>query len=318
MRVSIAGAALLACVWTAPALAQSRCAEFQVVGNGPGGDYNPFNPVSAQDNFDIRVEGLNDSVARVKFLLVDTALGANGPGIGPQGPAEYDISWLEDTTRQVFVTGNELLNPNNGAEARVSGRRNVDFVRMRLTIPRGQPSPAGVHRENLTIRYQCFNSAGAPIGVQQEQLRPVEVRVEVPRFASAYIGGIGRTRGRIEFGRIGPDVSELSRRISVTALSTVPYEVLVESDNDGALRRRRGDEDGIGYRMAYGGAQVGSGDRLICPTTPAPMGAVNDFEVTLNRDDVARLPAGDYSDVVTLTFSPRDVFSPGACSLRRR
>ncbi len=164
MRVYIAGAALLASVWAAPAFAQGRCAQFQVIGNGPRTDYNPFDPSGVQDNFEIRVEGLADGVKRVRFLLVDTTLGTNGPGIGPNGPADYDVRWLEDTTRTVFVVGNDLLNPTNGAEARLPGMRGVDIVRFRLNVPRGQSAPAGTHRENLQIRYQCLNSAGVQIG----------------------------------------------------------------------------------------------------------------------------------------------------------
>lgn len=317
MRVYIAGAALLASVWAAPAFAQGRCAQFQVIGNGARTDYNPFDPSGTQDTFDIRVEGLNDGVKRVRFLLVDTTVGVNGPGIGPRGPADYDVRWLEDTTRTVFVVGNDLLNPTNGAEARLPGRRGVDIVRLRLTVPRGQAAPAGQHRENLQIRYQCLDSAGLQIGTQQEEVVPVEVEVEVPRFAAAYIGGIGRTRGTIEFGRIGPETSDLQKRVSVTALSTVPYEVLVETDNDGQLRRQRRDGAGIAYSMAYAGTEVDPGDRIVCPTTPAPMGSVEDFQVTLDRNAVAAVPAGDYSDVVTLTFSPRDVISPIGCIVRR-
>lgn len=318
MKYCIAGVALLATCWAGPAFAQNRCAQFQVIGSGARPDYNPFDPMATQDTFQIRVDGRAEGVRGVRFLLVDTTPRSTGAGLGDNGPLDYDVRWVEDTGREVFVVGNQQVTMSNGAEARLRGRESIDFVTFQLRIPKGQAAPARTHREGLLIRYQCLNGAGQPVGSQQEQSAPVEVAARIPEFAAAYIGGAGRTRGTIDFGQITANSSELSKRISVTALSTVPYEVLFESDNDGRLRRRGEDGMGIAYTMSYGGTDVSSRQTVICPTTPAPRGAVEDFEVTLDGRSVAALPAGDYSDVVTLTFSPRDVANPAGCTLRRR
>ncbi len=317
MKYGPISAVLLATCFAAPAFAQGRCAEFEIVGNSARPEYNPFEPTATQDTFQIRVDGLGSGTRRVRFLLVDTTPRSNGPGLGDNGPLDYDIRWQEDNSREVFVVGNQSVNATNGAEARI-GRSGVDIVTFQLRIPKGQSAPARTHREPLLIRYQCLDNAGNPVGREREQSAPVYVAARVPQYAAAYIGSAGRTRGTIDFGRITGDTADLTKRVSVTALSTVPYEVTFESDNDGLLRRRGDDARGISYIMSFGGAAVSPRQTVICPTTPAPRGEVEDFEVTLNRDSIASLPAGDYSDVVTLTFSPRDVADPSGCILRRR
>lgn len=318
MRIGVASIALLAAsAWAAPAMAQSRCAQFQVIGTGARAQYNPFDSTDAQSNFDVRVEALTEGVNGVRFLLVDTTPGARGPQLGQAGPENYDVVWLEDTSRKVFVVGNELLNNTNGVQVRLPGRNGVEITRLRMVIPRGQAASAQPHREYLRLRYQCVDASGTPIGSQEEQAAPIEIEAQVPGYTAAYIGSVGMTRGAIEFGRIGPDSSNLTNSVSVTALSTVPYDVLIESDNRGMLRRAGTDTRGINYQMRYGGTQVVSGERLTCPATMAPVGRIEQFEVALDRASIGTVPAGDYSDVVTLTFRPRDIFEAGNCAASR-
>jgi len=310
----MAGAAMLV---TTPAFAQTQCAQFELVGNGARVAYQPFETSPTIETFDLRIRRLADGISGVRFLLVDTTPQMNGPQIGTTGPSVYDISWLEDNTRRMLVVGNEQPQPTTGAQVQFAERAGVQLTRFRLSVPAGQQAPARVHRENLTVRYQCLDSQGRQIGATQEQPASVELSLTVPRYVAAYIGSAGQTRGTINFGDVGSASATLNRAINITALSTLPFAIKFESENGGLLKRRATEAQGIVYAMNYAGVAVSPGDTLQCPMTPAPMGIGNQFEVGLNRSSITSLPAGNYRDTVTLTFTPRDGVASANCAIRR-
>ncbi|MGH7021228.1 MAG: hypothetical protein ACREEY_15205, partial [Brevundimonas sp.] len=107
-----------------------------------------------------------------------------------------------------------------------------------------------------------------------------------------------------------------SRSLVVTTQSTVPYDIGVAS-KWGRLQRREGDPYSLNYEMRLSGVPVAAGSTLSCTRTPAPSGRAHPFQVDLAQDQAARIPAGGYSDVVTLTFTPRaGLSSPEGCSSR--
>ena len=298
-----AGAAL-----ASPAMAvSSRCADFKILGNQGDDKYDPFSAQDLRKNFQVKVERLDSAVTSVQFLLVDGTMAQAGPRVGTAGPEVYDIEWTQDRSRQVFVSGAQLITQLNGARVEFGrGRNAVANTQFQLYVPRGQVAAAGLQSEPLIVRYQCFSGSDR-VGGENEQLTgEMAIELRVPRFVSAFIGGAGQRRGEIDFGRIGPDTATLRKAVSVTALSTVPYEVSFETENDGMLKRRARDDAGIGYDMRFAGVDVAPGETLVCPVTPAPLGKIDEFAVTLDRNAIASLPAGDYSDVITLTFEPRD------------
>lgn len=311
-------AVVIAAGWSIPAMAQSQCAQFEQIGNGARTDYQPFESTPTLDTFQLRVRRLADGVSAVRFLLVDRTPQAAGPQIGLSGPLNYDVTWLDDTTRRVFVVGNEQPQPITGAQVDLPGRSGVAITQFRLTIPAGQEAGARTHREDLLVRYQCLDGGGRVIGTTQEQPATIALNVTVPAYAAAYIGSVGTTRGTISFGEVSRPGAALSKSINVTALSTTPYAIEFDSENKGLLKRRRQDADGIAYSMRYGSADVADGDTLVCPVTPAPMGRGELFEVALEPGSIATLPAGRYEDTVTLTFTPRDVANVSSCTVRRR
>lgn len=291
-----------------PALAtSSRCAQFEILGNQGDEKYDPFSAQDLRKNFQVKVTRLDDSATSVQFLLVDGTPEQGGARVGTFGPATYDIEWTQDNSRQVFVAGPQVITALNGARVEFGrGRNAVATTGFQLYVPRGQVAAAGTQSEQLIVRYQCFGGKDR-IGGENEQLTgQMEIALRVPRFVAAYIGGTNQRRGEIDFGTISATSSNLSKAISVTALSTVPYQVSFGTDNGGKLKRNAREADGIDYRMRYAGVDVNPGDRLTCPVTPAPLGKIDEFAVTLDRSAIARLPAGDYADVVTLTFEPRD------------
>ena len=308
------GASMLA---AAPAFAQTQCAQFETIGNGARVAYQPFEASPTIESFDIRVRRLAGGISGVRFLLVDGTPQMAGPQVGLAGPAIYDISWLEDTTRRLLVVGNEQPQTTTGAQVQFPERAGVQITRFRLTVPAGQQAAAQIHRENLMVRYQCLDSQGRQIGATQEQPASVELSLTVPRYVAAYIGSAGQTRGTIDFGDVGGPTAILSKAINITALSTLPYAIKFESENAGLLKRRASETQGIIYAMNYAGVPVISGDILLCPQTPAPMGRGEQFEVALDRASINVLPAGAYRDTVTMTFTPRDASSVADCAVRQ-
>ena len=312
-------AALAAAVWAPPALAQSQCATFETIGNGAKTTYDPFSPSPTLEFFDIKIRRANVGVRGVRFILADTTPRGGGPGVGPLGPLRYDVTWPENTARTAFVVGNAqpmaLLSP----EVRLQGQGNnaVEVTRFLWTVAPGQQASAQQHRESLTVRYQCLDSQGAALGPFQEQTFGVDLILNVDRFAAAYIGSIGNTRGAISFGPIGASTANLSRAIGITALSTLPYQIEVETENGQKLKRQQSATDGIDYTMRYGGVTIADGDKVTCPITAAPTGTINQFEVTLDRASVARQAVGTYADTVTLTFTPRDTYAVTSCVVDR-
>lgn len=302
----------------APALAQTQCAQFELIGNGARVAYQPFSANPTVETFDVRIRRLADGISGVRFLLVDTTPQPTGPKIGMVGPSVYEIDWLEDSTRRMLVVGNEQPQPTTGAQVQFAERSGTQLTRFRFSIPAGQQAPAQVHRENLTVRYQCLDSQGRQIGATQEQPASVELALTVPRYVAAYIGSAGQTRGTIDFGDVGSASATLSRAINITALSTLPFTIKFDSENGGLLKRRAGEAQGIIYSMNYAGVAVSAGDTLLCPVTPAPMGVGKQLEVGLDRASIVTLPAGNYRDTVTMTFTPRDAASSSECAIRRQ
>ena len=314
----VAITALATLAWASPALAQSQCATFETIGNGARTTYDPFSPSPAVEFFDVKIRRSDASVRGVRLVLADTTPRSGGPGLGPVGPLLYDISWSEETARTAFVVGSAppmaLLSPEVHLQGQGAG---VEVTRFRWTVAPGQQASAQQHREMLTVRFQCLNGQGAPLGPVQEQNFGVDLVLNVDRFAAAYIGSVGNTRGAISFGPIGAGTSNLTRAIGITALSTLPYQIEVDTDNGQKLKRQPSASGGIDYSMRFGGVAIADGDKVTCPITGAPAGTVSQFEVTLDRESVARQTTGTYSDTVTLTFTPRDVNAISTCVVDR-
>ena len=215
-----------------------------------------------------------------------------GPQIGTSGPAVYDVSWLEDNTRRVLVVGNEQPQPNTGAQVLFVERSGVKITRFRLSVPAGQQSHAQVHRENLTIRYQCLDSQGRQIGATQEQPASVELSVTVPRYVAAYIGSAGQTRGTINFGDVGQPTANLRKSVNVTALSTLPYAVRFESENGGLLKRRSSETHGIIYGMNYAVFRSVRAIRCCARSPPRQWDGVSSLRLALIAHPSQHCPQG--------------------------
>lgn len=323
-RVTAIAAAAMTAGLAGPAYAASlpdyatanRCAVFETVGKGATTDYQPFDPAPTIDTFDIRAR-VADSVSSVRFLLVDSSPRGGGPAIGDAGPVNYDLVWLTDSSKRVLVQGQEQPVAMAGAVISPKGKSGQGETTFQLVVPAGQEVGARRHQENLKVRFQCLGGNGQSLGPVQEQYVGVDVAVVVPAYAAAYIGSVGQTKGTIDFGELGSSDADVTRSIGITALSTTPYEIQVVAEQNSRLLSSGNGAAAIPFKMNYGGQDVESSGRVVCPMTRAPMGTTEQFAVTLDGKAIARQPAGTYRGTVILTVSPRDLIAQNSCALTR-
>ena len=116
-----------------------------------------------------------------------------------------------------------------------------------------------------------------------EQSDRLMVQATVPTYMASGIGGAqGPSRGMIDFQTVGVGGGDLSRSLEIAALSTLPYEIDISTENEGRLRRQAGSVHGIRYTMSYANVAVVHGNRVICASPPVPNGRSDRFVVTLN------------------------------------
>lgn len=301
----------------APQVAAAGCADFQITGTDLSLTYDPFSASPVERSFTLRVRRIDSSATAVRLLLADTDSPAAAPRIG-NGPGGYDIRWNRDTSRQVFVGGAEQPNATNGALVRFGEGPSGDLVTetLRFSLPAGQDAAAGDYYEALEARFVCYSGDQMMGSADSQQGAGLAIDLNVPERISTYVGAAGIRRGEIAFGPLDSAGGVATRGLVVTTQSTVPYDIGVAA-KWGRLQRREGDPYGLNYAMRLSGVPVQPGSALSCTRTPAPSGRAHPFQVDLAQDQAAKIPAGGYSDVVTLTFTPRaGLSSPDGCSNR--
>lgn len=319
LALGMIGAALLH-----PSVVYARaCADFDIQESQANDNYNPFSAASFTRGFTMTVRKLSNDSNNIRFILIDEDPRNGELGFDSAGPLIYDVQWLQDRGRRIISNGHQMIDRTNSVAIALpsSEGRSVN-VGFQLLIPRGQVSRPGDHRQRLTVRFACFQG-NDQVGAEYEQSdQRVTLELTTRRFVSAYVGGVGQSTGRIDFGDISPTSGALTRTISVTALGTSAYDVRVDSDNGGKIVRDSADsddnrrvKDGIAYAMRFAGRPVTSGQKLACPNPVVPTGSSSDLELALNQSDIGAVPAGTYRDTITLTFQPRDSVWNDSCAV---
>ena len=296
---------MLASLLPGSALAQG-CVEFTAAGAELQLQYDPFSSRRLDRTFNLRLRRLDDRVTSVRFLFADPDPDSAQPVAGVGGPRVYEIEWARDAGRVVLAIGGEQPNATNGAlvgfgSGPAGSVRNENF---RVRVPAGQDVGAGNYYQPLEIRFQCFSGDGALESPQVQSDGRVAIDLRVDERIKAFIGSPGVRRGTIDFGTLTPNLGKVSRSLSLTAQSTVPYEIDISADHGGLSRGRR-DEPTIPYLLWLSDLPVHDGSRLGCPRTGAPSGKTHILRAEVNSADAGKVAAGSYSDILTLTFSPR-------------
>lgn len=285
--------------------AANACASFQVSGSDLTVSYDPFGVSSIERIFTLRVQRQDSSATAVRFILVDPDASGGVTRVG-QGPEGYNVVSVRDPSRPLLFRGAEQPNAANGLLTSFSQGPGGDIATetLRLSIPAGRATPAGDFYEPIEVRFACETSDGAISSPDYQLGAQVAVDLRVPQKISTFIGAPGGRRGQINFGRLTPGGGIVQRDIVVTAQSTVAYSVELEAQR-GRLQRSDDDEYGIDYQLRLSGVPVGPGGEMVCQRTPAPAGRLHDLEVQLSQAQVGRVPAGSYSDTITMSFTPR-------------
>ncbi|MBX7483433.1 hypothetical protein [Qipengyuania qiaonensis] len=294
------------CAPATVAHAQGQCAEFSATAADLRVTYDPFLPAMVDRSFNIQVRRVDPKVSAVRILLADPDPAGPDPLMGLNGVSRYDVVWSRDPSRHVFAIGPEQPNATNGALIGFSSRggQTVQNESFRLRIPAGQDVGAGNYYQSLEVRYQCL-MGDAEVGTPGFQSgAQLAIDLHVPEQISTFIGSAGLQRGRLDFGVVPETGGAVSRSLSITAQSTLPYDIDIRSEN-GALRRYAEDDRKLDYSLWLSGVPVKTGARLACSRGTAPAGQAHLLRAEIAAEQVKTAAAGTYSDVVTLTFSPR-------------
>ena len=304
-------------VFATSAHAQGRCAEFSATATDLRITYDPYLPAMVDRFFNIQIRQTDPKISGVRILLADPDPSGPDPLLGVNGVARYDVVWSRDPSRNVFAMGAEQPNSTNGALIEFSGRgvQKVRSESFRLRIPAGQDVSAGNYYQPLEVRYQCLAGeadVGVPVVHSGAQLA---IDLRVPEKISTFIGSAGVQRGRLDFGKVDANGGAISQSLSITAQSTMPYDIDVLSEN-GALKRFAGDDRKIDYSLWLSGVPLTSGSRVACNRGIAPMGNTHRLRAEIDGREARAAAAGSYKDTITLTFSPRAGLTGGTeCTL---
>lgn len=203
---------------------------------------------------------------------------------------------------------NGIVKVNNSDAARTSERSAVDIVipvggetsipydvRMKL----GWGFESGTYEQALEFFLSDRAGRGAS-GVQRTQLS-----LTIPAVARIRFAGAGaRGSASVEMGTLSPTAVSTSPPFAIRVLSTAGYQMDLESQNAGALRRVDGPEV-IPYRMTVSGRPMnlkGGGDRIQVASHTGPTGNVHPVRVMVDPDPT--MHAGNYRDRITVTVTP--------------
>lgn len=258
---------------------------------GPGQLVQPF-------NLTFRRAGVDATPLSIRYQIVDEDSSVQARVGLSQGPT---VEWQGgDSSRDIGAFRSEayslLRSSRIGMGENAAAAQTT--VMLRLTDLRAD-LPAGIYREQFTVRYWCGDDEAS---LPYEAQGLVSVSVAVPNVLSANVAGAS-LRGEIDF----LDFSTLSRSLQVSVRSTGPYQVQARSLNGGVLQRERvgagDDADRVRYQASLNGEAltVDSGAGLRMPRAGL-LGRQMPLDVTV--EDVRSKRAGVYADTLLLTLSP--------------
>jgi hypothetical protein len=146
----------------------------------------------------------------------------------------------------------------------------------------------------------------ARTGQSELATQRTQLSLNIPAIARIRFAGAGNARGStsVEMGTLSPNAVSTSPPFAIRVLSTAGYQMDLESQNAGALRRVDGPEV-IPYRMMVSGRPMnlkGGGDRIQVASHTGSTGNVHPVSVVVDPDPT--MHAGNYRDRITVTVTP--------------
>ena len=201
-------------------------------------------------------------------------------------------------------------------------------LNLRVTVPPGTDLSAG-EPIILDILYIC-DGAGGQLSVPTPQRAANAVRLEVNTVSALQASYTGST---LDFGEIGgastaavqaaPDRYTTPATNALRVRSSGPFQVQVRSDNNFRLTYPGGDlasaAQTIGYRIRFLGQDITSnasfGTRTCARAGVAGTGAALPLRATLTEGGADKTPSANYTDTISVTFSPVvAASSPQSCA----
>ncbi|NYF31277.1 MULTISPECIES: hypothetical protein [Sphingopyxis] len=251
-----------------------------------------FEDGQLNERFLVRLRNDGDTICELR-LAVGRDIAASDPSFpkfelfGPNGAVAIgDADGARSSARSavdiVIPTGGETSIPYD--------------VRMKL----GWGFESGSYGQALEF-FLLPRSGQAELGVQRTQLS-----LNIPAVARIRFAGAGNARGSasVEMGTLSPNAPSTSPPFAIRVLSTAGYQMDLQSENLGALRRIDGPEV-IPYRMTVSGRAMNlrsGGDRIQVARHTGSTGNVHPVSVVVDPDPTFH--AGNYRDRITVTVTP--------------
>ena len=212
-----------------------------------------------------------------------------------------EVEWRSnDVARDIGVVRQEAFALLRSGTVSFAAGETSKQVDIRLFVKNLRDDlPAGVYREQYSIRYWCGDPGST---VANELSGILSVTIRVPNVLSANVAGASK-RGEIDF----QDFTSLSRSLSISVRSTGPYRVTARSINGRALLREGATSatelDRINYDLRFGGQPVAQESGA---AFNYPRAGLQGLQIPLDVkvEDVSGKRAGKYSDTVLLTLAP--------------
>lgn len=300
----------VASIWSSAAMAKTPstpCASFTVPRDEISIKYDPFSNSAETKSFNLKTERGSKDVASIRAFLRDASPVGTQPKLGPAGPADYNIIGSDsDSSGAVFGWNSASLPANGGISLQFANSgEGVKNSRLTLSIPAQQPTGTGIQRQPIEVIYACFDSSGREIGSGIQTDNAFEIEIDVKRVFGAFTGSQGITSGEVNFGII--DVTSTVPRTQtavVTVLSSQTYDMSIASER-GFMLRQTDRGPGLPYSATIDNLEIMRAFNMSCPLT-VPAGRGHQVNVTLDTREASKLPFGNYSDTLVITFQPRD------------
>lgn len=247
-----------------------------------------------------RRSGIGSEPVKLRYQIIDddsAAIARVGLSQGPvidwtSADSSRSIGALRYEAYSLLRTGVVTIGADDGAVQRA--------VTLRLGDVRSD-IPAGVYREQFTVRYWC---EAEEMGLPYESAGAIAVSVAVPNVLSASVAGAS-LRGEIDF----MDFAALSRTLQVSVRSTGPYRVSARSENNSVLIREGGEaslraSDRISYSADFAGEGLSLVNAADARQMPRAGLAGRLIPLVVNVDSIKGKVAGRYFDTIYLTLEP--------------
>ena len=292
---------LLIAVIGAPAWANCN-AVVALDGSAPLVQYDPFEGLARSDDLIVRVTNAGDTACTLAVSVTGGQPGNDRVMVNGTQRLPYRIETLDG--REVPNDASAVI----GSVTLPAGAGQQTSLVLRIKVPAGVIGPAGFYEDALTIQVYSIGATTEKIGSEllSRASAQIEVRAQVNiSGASGSFGGSPFALPRIDFG---PMQTDATRNAFIQVRATTTVGITLSSQNSGQLIH---ESLGASARVAYAATLDGqdlalaSGPSTLDRSPPLSLDGVSYLLILRIAGAVDRLPAGEYSDVLTVSVAPR-------------